>query len=374
MAWEIIPLKLTEAAIGAITSRAIKLFQEHSRPYLGRLIGQTHDQKFLTLNSKELTSFYKNERTLSVQLSDQLFQIPASILIEPTEETSLSKEKVRLVLNDETFEISKEIDSFTAPMLKLVRNNKHLYDGCVISLRGFNIKNDNLILKLTKASYFDALATNFSMDYRPKNRSQSLREFVHGESRKLCDFNNSYLVNHIGVGCIVETADGFLVAPRRSKKYVSSRSNTLSISVNAVLEFHDLVRPKGGTIKFIDITKVIARESFDELGIHLDNFLFLGMIREFWRGGKPEFYFYSRSNKSLRDIQNLKKMNIKEKQESTAILGVEFNADRLTNTDNSKIAFCQRALRSLEQVDKEANLTLIAAILLTTRRFLQIIS
>lgn len=99
---------------------------------------------------------------------------------------------------------------------------------------------------------------------------------------------------------------------------------------------------------------------------------FLGLIRDFLRGGKPDFYFYGRSGLSFNEIKKVMK-TIEGKDETLGIKGIEFHSDNLKSDENSRLAFCQRVIKGLEDVGKEANLTLITGLILCCRRFMEFI-
>jgi len=314
MPWEIIGTIATAFGVkiaGDIMFEGVrphikKVFEERGISLISRIVRRSHSQKYLSLSSTDLISFYQKEEALSETLGEEVYQLPITLVIPPSVDGPITKEKIQYKLFRNHYEMRKEIAPYTAPVIANLNKQKKYFDGSVVSLRDMEIQDNSILLKFAPASYFQGLATNYSMDHRPRNCSTTLRERVHGTSRNLCNFKDSYLANHIGVGCMLETIDGYIVASRRSKR-VSIWPKSLAISINAVLKYDDIYKNIEGSETeqgdLGDLAKCAFREGLEELGIRPQNLLFLGLVRDFLRGGKPDFYFYGRSNLTFNEMK-----------------------------------------------------------------------
>ena len=207
------------------------------------------------------------------------------------------------------------------------------------------------------------------MDHTPKGRSQSLRGLLHGKG-KLEPFDDSQLANDIGLVCMIESADGMMVFQNRSSK-VANRPLTISSSVSGALNKLDIaMRPQRNELSLKDITLGLFRETLGELNVEIRTLRFLGIIREFLRGGKPEFYFLATSNSSLENIRSAH-AHAEEKMESKSVDGFEFHSKAVGSDDCSRFAFQQRVIDAIVKYDRVANFTFVAGLLLAASHVLR---
>jgi hypothetical protein len=352
----------------AAASAAIQVFQEHRASSVRWLFSRTHAEQHLTRSTSELIAFYRNEQPLSVVIGDKIYQSPVSIMVEPAGAGSLAEQPMQFRLLDTPFQIPERIAPYSEPILRKL--NSHWWPtnnskGRIVSLRALErTQTGQWLFKLAEGSYFDALATNVAMDHKPRNRTQSLREAISESSGTLGRFETSPLVNDIGVICLVESADGYLVVQKRSAA-VANRPNTLSASVTGGLDWFDVTKGRRKLL-LSDMATGVRRETYNELGVESGDLLFLGLAREFLRGGKPEMYFFGRSEKSFLSIKEAR-LRAPERYETKDIIGLEFHSDRISRNEQSWFAFLNRARDALHA--KKANLTLITGILLAIQRF-----
>lgn len=345
-----------------------RVFQEESqRKRLHSLVYRVNAEQYLTSSSNELMALYR-EPPLSVRIGDDVFQSPVTVVVEPGRASTLAQEPMQFRLSSTQFEPPESIAAYTQPILRRLNRwwwATRLTNGSVVRLRRLErTAAGQWKFVLAHGKYFGALATNFAMDHKPENCAKSLRQVISETSRSLGSFEQSPLMNDIGVICLVESADGYLVVQKRSA-WVANRPNTRSASVTGGLDWFDL--SKRHTKLFLtDIAGGAQRETYAELGIESGELTFLGLVREFLRGGKPEMYFFGRSKKSFRDIKAARKQAT-ERHETRDILGVEFHSEAIGNDKQSFYAFQDRARAALQT--KNANLTLITGILLAIRRF-----
>ena len=360
-----------EAVSSRLTKQGIQLFQEYAQPWIKTKINRTYAERYLSLTSSQLCNFYSNEKPLTYNFGNKVFQLPMSLVISPTSSESAENEKIKIALISKKYEVSSRIAMYTIPLLERLKKgtDSRLFDGEVVRLQAIDNSGDNYWnLTVAQGSYFEALATNFAMDHCPSGMTQSLRELLSDRTRVLGDISKNPLVNHIGIVCMVESTDGMLVVQKRSAK-VANRPGSLSSSVSGVLDWKDIKNEQHWSIT--GLARGTLRESFEELGVHLQQLWFLGLVREYLRGGKPEFYFFAKSDQSYHEIEKRRK-TARGRFESKGIVPYEFYTDMINDKAQSKYAFYDRVIKVLEKTGKEANLTLVAGICLTAARLLEI--
>jgi len=365
---ELITIAVIEGA-----KKIIHLVADGGPDIWARLFGRTHGEKYLKCSPGILRDFYHNESSLRGKIGDLRYNLPLSFIAAPKSKGSVEKQNISYKLIKEAYTPPGRIDYYTQPVLQELEKQNHYTNGQVVSLRESSQRDKSLQMTMNCGSYYDSLSTNFAMDHKPKTAQKSLREFIHGESGTLLEFTNSPLVNHLGIGCLVESADGFLVASKRASKGVSQLPRSWSISINGVLGYEDICRdlsspvPEEGTLA--DIARGVFREGRAELGIQVKDLRFLGMLREYCRGGKPELYFYGRSSKSISDIRESSR-KAQEQSEIKGIEGIEFHSDLLTSDRDSILSLYHRIVAAFKRMDGKANLTLACGVILTAEFFL----
>lgn len=371
MPWEFIMMGAAEAVGSHLAKQGIQLFQDYAQPWIKTKINRTYAERYLSLTSAQLCAFYSNENPLTYEFGGKAFQLPMSLLISPTSSESAENEKIKIALIPQKYEIPSRISIYTTPLLERLKKgtDSRLFDGEVVRLQAIDNSGDNRWdLTVAQGSYFDALTTNFAMDHRPSGINQSLREFLSWHTRVLGNLSESPLVNHIGVVCMVESADGMLVVQKRSAK-VANRPGSMSSSVSGALDWADIRNERQWSV--IGLASGTLRESFEELGVHPQQLWFLGLVREYLRGGKPEFYFFAKSDRPYHEIAKRRK-TAQDRSESKRIVPYDFHTDLINDNMNSKLAFYDRVVRVLEGTGKEANLTLVAGVCLAADRLLKI--
>lgn len=338
------------------------IFSENNLSYLkNKIFRKGLADEFMKLNSNELLVYYKNEKFFEVNLIDKGFVLP--IIQEKTCE-ELSSLKLKLI--SETFELSNFLDAYTTPILNLLSKDKKKFDGLVTRIH--SVQKSKITFQ--KANYFDGVATNFAMDYLPKGRVESLRQIVHGEKQKLNSFSKSLLVNHCGIVCMIETIDGQLIIQNRSSS-VMNRARTNSASITGVVNWLDFQDSDSNDYLNL-IVKSVKREAIEELRVEPLNIVFLGLFRELIRGGKPEFYFYAKIDKSFTEVlKSIKTMNVEGKKEFRNLKPFNFRSNQLDGTERKRSSFQKRIEKLLLEIGEKSNLTLMAGILICSNYFIQ---
>lgn len=365
MAWEIVAGYLAEKALATGTRMAAKgarLFAER----LARGWRAPLAERYLSLSAQEQLALYSKDAPIVTTLAGQDFLLPASLAYSPKRDGDLQHQDISFLLSSNEFVLDEALDDYQKPVRRAAERDKRLFDGKVIRLA--SLAPDGLAM-LEPASYFDALVTNFAMDHRPSGRTESLRDFLHGQTRSVGDFNGNKLVNHLGIVCMIETADGKLLAQQRSAK-VANRPRSISASVSGAVNLTDVRLLETQTFGLPALAGAVFRETFEELGVEPRETRFLGLLREFLRGGKPEIYFYARSSAST-DRVIARRKKAEGRAETRSVRGLELYSERVGPDDASRYAFQQRTHRILEDVGKSANLTFVAGVLLVNRYVLQ---
>ncbi len=190
------------------------------------------------------------------------------------------------------------------------------------NLRLVNIieKEMEIELEVQSVKYRDFVHTNLLLDAKSKEKDQTLRDYLHS-SGKIEGLNNSPLANHLGINILLFTADGSLIMQKRSGK-VAFRTKELCSAASGAVSITDVV-PK---ITLEEMPKL--RKGFEEIGIFKGDvpkgqIFFLGITRELIRGGKPEMFFFGKTDLSERQIKK-RWGNARDKWESKDLVFFHF--------------------------------------------------
>ena len=151
-----------------------------------------------------------------------------------------------------------------------------------------------------------------------------------------------------------------IVVQERSSK-VQIRAGTFSASVSGTFEKNDLLTGPNS----VDLESALAgvmREMHGELGGQYSydpaNFYFMGLMKEFRRGGFPDLYFYYQSPRTFDEV-NKNAEQAEEIFEVDNILGIYVGSQSLIdNFEQEKEQFDLRVNRLLHNIEGRANLTL----------------
>jgi hypothetical protein len=261
--------------------------------------------KYLTLSPEDLKRRYYEETLVSVPVGQEWFELPQAWVFDNTGRR-LPLGCFELIIDEISpeYEIPVQIESKASALLEKQKRlqKRQLYDSTTIRLNGIKESDGRIHLLVAKTHYFDYLATNFSIDAQLKGWSESLRDTVHPRPR-LCRLEESLLANHMGIGVLVFTADGFLVLPVRSRAGVNIRRREIGPSISGATNYdRDIIN---------SLSKLVYpcfREGAEELGIEASNFsisdtVLLAITRELLRGGKPELFFSTTLNIAASDLR-----------------------------------------------------------------------
>lgn len=296
--------------------------------------------RFLTMKPEELIERYANERQGLLELHRDRV-LPQILIFDNTYwRFPITAIEIHPDRTYPDYIIPDAIEGKTRDILGEIGD--HFYDSATIRLNRIEKYESELRLIVSSARYLDYLVTNYSMDALLKDHgwTRSLRDIVH-PSPQLCSLETSSLANHIGVGVLVFTVDGFLVIPVRSKERVGIWQGEISPSISGAAKYDDdMWRTQPAHISSW------MREGREELGLSNTDFdehseIFLGITRELLRGGKPEMFFAARVHLTRADVMQ-KFARAKDRWENSELLFFEFTNPLLPlTTEQERTVFIQ---------------------------------
>ena len=236
------------------------------------------------------------------------------------------------------FKTTSKLAVIKEKLVKLFNDRGLLHKGNNICPRVKNIisNNGNLVIEIEKATYFDQIATNLSLDYSlSKNDATSigattLRQWDINQSNTkkgtLPILSKSRLANTIGiaVGITATNKRGekvILIRKRTSNVAVAAKMLTLPFSFSLNMDTKGLIIGNESTI-FDLIKSDFRHEQSEELGLEPGQMDFekvnpLLLCRELSRGGKPQFFFEIKLDIPFEDLKRQIKENAGSKKEFT---------------------------------------------------------
>ncbi len=365
---------LASAVLGYFVKRSLDASEPYVRKVfderLTRLLDVGAADRHLILNSQQLIEFYRNDAPYAVQLGDKEFWLPISVTLAGPIVEEPESQLVAFDFTEEFYKLPSRLDPYANPIREKLKRRKKYSDGHLLRISGQSEQNSKTLITLQSSSFFDLLCTNYSMDHRPPDRSQTLREYLSGASHKLESLDTSALSNGIGVVCMLETSDEQLIVQKRSHD-VASRRGTLSSSVSGSVPSTIINKfAKDQKISLVDFAHAAFNESLEELGTEIHSITLLAIVREFIRGGKPEFYFYARTDMTCSQVKE-SHLSATSRNESYSLVGHELRSDFDNQNEAQRFSFTNRVLKIIEEVQLDANLTLIAGILMVSQFILE---
>lgn len=174
---------------------------------------------------------------------------------------------------------------------------------------------DNLEIEVQKASYFDQLGTNLTLDWASgkiqKGSARTIRPTIRNAFElpvegALVELSRSNLANTVGVATILITSDDFMfLRVRSSKVAVMSGEFKLHCSASGVFKW-DHIEALHGESAFRIFTEGVIDEIRTEINIgssDIKEIIPLAFARELVRGGKPQLFFLVMTELSYSDIR-----------------------------------------------------------------------
>ena len=294
---------------------------------LWKMKKETDPSNFVDWELKNWPQLYKNElnSVVPLQYKGNSYYLP-QVLIFDNIQRKLSLSQISFKLKDKPFELRDDIRALTEVPFKQLQNylrrrKKYANEQ---NLRLINIidKESKVEFEVQPVNYEYFVHTNLVLDAKPSGKSQTLREYIHpnGNLEKL---NESPLANHLGINILLFTIDGSLIMQRRSAK-VAFYNGQLCSAASGAVSLTDVPKKKKITLKEMHV----LREGWEEIGVEekdisKDYLFFLGITRELIRGGKPEMFFFGKTDLSEKQIKEKRKY-ARDKWESKNLIFFHF--------------------------------------------------
>ena len=207
-----------------------------------------------------------------------------------------------------------------ANYMKLFSSHKHskIFNALNIRLDDALVKDDGLVLKTSRTTYFNSLVTNRAMDHSFGSGLTVRKLFEYG--KQINDLNSSSLSNHLGLNGFFLTSDQKLVFVKRFKN-VSIGKNILGCSVGASLKT-DTALDENGVFSLKGLEDSIKSEINNELGLEPGDYKFslngniIAFYRDLIEGGKPQLLVMFETKLSANDLDaKFKAVKIKNNKE-----------------------------------------------------------
>ncbi|KZN53900.1 hypothetical protein N474_18840 [Pseudoalteromonas luteoviolacea CPMOR-2] len=254
--------------------------------------------------------YYDRERksfSLTISKTESLnIEIPYKELINFIEKPSAS---ISVPSEIKNYKMEESLLSDTEYNLQeYIKENNGTTDGSILRISSFNkVRENEYACTLEKSSFYYQVRTNLTLDFLLQNHHEkTLRTLDLGRNNKLPSFDNSIMVNSIGVSAIVyyrhpKTGERhFFLKPRKSKRVAGSNTNVgtgvfqgMLGTISGVVQI-----PNGVAVDNLVnyATLEMLREFSRETGIDQKKepakmIKPLCFTRELTRGGKPQFFF-----------------------------------------------------------------------------------
>ena len=304
--------------------------------------------KYLRLTADELIERYSQEKPLSIKVNELEWKLPHTCIFDNTlQQLSLSNIVVEQDRISPQYIIPTRLETKASDVLEEIGDFFH--DSTTIRLNQIIQDIDKLTLVVSKAHYLDHIATNYAMDALLVERgwTKSLRDIIN-PGKRLEPLETSLLANHIGVSVLIITSDNYLILPIRSHEKVSIWHKQVMPSISGAASYdEDMWSTRKGPVA------AWMREGREELGLENSNFeepgIFLGITREFLRGGKPELFFTTHITLTKTKLEQ-KFHKARDKWENKELRWFEFSVPLTPlSTEDERQMFLDDFLRLMKQ-------------------------
>ncbi len=182
----------------------------------------------------------------------------------------------------------------------LLQAHKASYTKNAITFRliDFQKKDNQLILKTGRTTYFNHLVLNRAIDFPIRDSFSIRKQFEYNKC--LTPLKESELANQIGVNGIILFNDGYTVFPRRGFNATVAKNcitSSLAIRLNTVNPHKKLIEQEIYDDFYLNMKKRLHfKESYFTNPEDIE-IIFLGFGRDLCEGGKPQFYYLIKFNK-----------------------------------------------------------------------------
>lgn len=199
------------------------------------------------------------------------------------------------------------------------KNNKN-----TIRLNDFAYDGKTLTLNTARSTYYHMLITNRCMDYQFAN-GMSIRE-VYEYENEICPIQRSKFGNQIGINGLIVTSDNYILVEKRGRKKITWK-NKFAQSISLAMKTDDLGLSRRDTLandcqtaedKLKGVIQKTIKSNFGLTPADYQTFQmednFLGLARDLLEGGKPNLYFYVRTNCTAAELQKKLEENVRVTQ------------------------------------------------------------
>lgn len=275
---------------------------------------------FLKDNYEDILSFYNHPSLQKLPLSfgNETIHLAQHVEIDNTIK-QLSIEHFTFHIDDEIFTLTDKLHRLTEATLKEKRRIFSFTNEKNVRLKKVKQVGKRYFLHVQPVFYESHLRTNMAMDF-PVKDGKSLRDIVHTNGG-IEPLETSVLANQLGINILIFTKEGDLILTKRSNK-VNYAAGKIAPSVSGSVSIDDITNGHPFT------PEMVFREGTEELGLTLadiepGSLIFLGLIRELLRGGKPDFYFVLQIRKTFHEVIKTWK-NAKDYFENDLLIRVPF--------------------------------------------------
>ncbi len=186
-----------------------------------------------------------------------------------------------------------------------------------LKIRPLKIKDedDNVVIYVQPTTYYYSFITNFSCDLKIKGmRDITLREILEPllisqnpdrPLRSIEELKNVPISNHLGIGIIIITKDGYILLQRRSSN-VAVEQNVVGPTIAGSLDWKTLAYFSNGNnkINIIDLVQQEISESEELSYPKISDYTLypVAIARNLRHLGKPDIYLIGFLNKNVRDV------------------------------------------------------------------------
>lgn len=175
----------------------------------------------------------------------------------------------------------------------------------------YDVKRNNLMLKLSRTTYYDMLTTNRALDY--ELGETTLRKFYEYRDYPT-PLKESKFSNQIGVNGIILTKDGYVLIEKRDLSKSTWRNKygppiSFSLQEKYLVAKHGDKLDKNANIMNLILNAIkksvksnyslIENEDYDQLKFETN---FMGLARDMLEGGKPNIYFFIQLKKDVEEV------------------------------------------------------------------------
>lgn len=184
------------------------------------------------------------------------------------------------------------------------------YNGRTLSLRSMNISDQSIEFEFIKSNYYNHLVSNCIPEVN-SSLGNTYRDLLE-PGPKLNDLEYTMASNHLGMSCMVFTADERVVLSLRGQKTNVFRGK-LSPSISGASNVNSCLSSLNSEIS---LKNWVLNELEDEIpGLcykDLESLFYIGSSRELLRNGKPEIFLCARTSLYAYDIAVLISNNFKK--------------------------------------------------------------